>query len=126
MQVNVAPDGLCELFAGPEMMALQDILDLPFEAFEHAVRLRSHRRRVTVLDAEICAELIELVLPRRIPPVRAGKAVGEGASIVGQNPCDLHWLDGACPRIPDWELQYSQEQGIPHAQTAPPLLYRRV
>ena len=45
-------------------MALQDVLDPPVEALHHAVGLRPHRWREAMLDPEIGAEAVELVVAR--------------------------------------------------------------
>ncbi|GGC23049.1 hypothetical protein GCM10011363_44460 [Marivita lacus] len=63
VEMNIAQDGLLQLFTALETMVLQDIFDAAVEPFDHAVCLRSHRGCETVLDAEIGAKLIELMLP---------------------------------------------------------------
>ena len=45
-----------------EVMRLQHVLDPAVEALDHAVGLRMLRRGQPVFDAEVGAELIELVL----------------------------------------------------------------
>ena len=44
-------------------MALQDVFDPAVEPLDHAVCLRSHWWCEAMLDAEISAELVELMLP---------------------------------------------------------------
>ncbi len=63
-------------------MALKDVLDPPIEAFDHAVCLRRFRRGEAVLDAELGAELVELVLARRSTPAQAEEAISELFSVV--------------------------------------------
>ena len=45
-------------------MALQDVFDPAIESLDHAVCLRSHWWCETMLDAEMCAELVELMPSR--------------------------------------------------------------
>jgi hypothetical protein len=61
IEPDVAQDGLFELFAAAEVMALQDVLDAAVEPLDHAIGLRVHRRCEAVLDAELGAEVVEVV-----------------------------------------------------------------
>lgn len=61
-EVDIAHDGLRQVLAALEAMALKSVLDPAVEPLEHAVRLRSHRGRETVLNAEFRAEQVELGL----------------------------------------------------------------
>jgi len=51
----VTQNGLLEVLAALEPMALHDVLDATIEALDHAVRLRSHRRVRSVLAAKFGA-----------------------------------------------------------------------
>ena len=44
VEADVAPDGLLEVLAGADAVALQDILDAAVEPLHHSVRLRPHGR----------------------------------------------------------------------------------
>jgi hypothetical protein len=56
VEPDVAQDGLLEVLAGAESVALQNVLDPAVEPLDHAVCLRPHGRREAVLDAEFGAE----------------------------------------------------------------------
>jgi len=49
----------------------------PPKALDHAIGLRVHRRRQAVLDAEVGAEQVELVLSRRGAFAQTEETVGE-------------------------------------------------
>ena len=74
---DVAPDRLFEVLAIVEVMALEDVLDPAVEAFDHAIGLWMHRRGQAVLDTEIGAEPVELVMPGRGAAAEAEEPVGE-------------------------------------------------
>src|SRR6056297_975919 len=90
VEVDVAQDGLLEVLAALEAMALKNILDATVEPLDHAVGLRSHRGREAVLDAKLGAEQVELVLSAGAAFAQAEQTVGEGFSVVGQHAVDLH------------------------------------
>ena len=58
-------------------MTLKDLLDPPVEAFDHAVCLRRFRRGETVLDFELGAKPVELVLARGGALTQTEEAVSE-------------------------------------------------
>lgn len=60
--MDVSQKGLVQFLAAPEAASVQDALDTAFDARDHSVLLRPHRRGKAVLDAEIGAEHVELVL----------------------------------------------------------------
>ncbi|MBB1499707.1 hypothetical protein H5394_16640 [Paracoccus sp. MC1862] len=66
-------------------MALQDILDPAVEPLHHAVGLRVHRRQ-GVLDAEIVAEAVELMIAGRGAAAQPEEPVGELLAIARQEP----------------------------------------
>ena len=78
-----------QVLAGAEVVALQHLLDASVEALDHAVGLRMLRRCQTVLDAEVAAELVELVLAGGRALAQAEQAVGELAAIIGQHRSDV-------------------------------------
>ncbi len=49
VEVDIVQEGLFQVLAAGEAVALQDLLDPAVEALEHAVGLRVHRRRKAVL-----------------------------------------------------------------------------
>ena len=53
------------LFAGPEMMALKHLRNTTVDASDHDVGQERFRRSQTVLEPELHAGFVELVLPRR-------------------------------------------------------------
>src|SRR6056297_1831958 len=65
-------------------MALQEVFDAAIEPLDHAVCSRPHRARETVLDAELGAEQIELVLSGGGAFAQAEQPVGENLSVVGK------------------------------------------
>src|SRR5690625_977120 len=56
VEADVAQDRLLQVLAAAEVMALQDVLDAAVKPLDHTIRLRSHRRRQAVFDAEIGAK----------------------------------------------------------------------
>ena len=77
VKMNVAHQRGFQVFAADEMVALQHLLDAAVEALDHAVGLGVHRRRQAVLDAEVGAEQVELVLSRRGAFAQTEETVGE-------------------------------------------------
>ena len=71
-------------------MALQDVFDPAIEPLDHAVCLRSHWWCETMLDAEISAKLVKLMLSRGRALAQAKQPVGKSLAVVGQYPSDLH------------------------------------
>ena len=59
------------------MVRLQDLLNPSVEALDHAVGLRMRRRGQAVLDGEVGAEQVELVLSRRGAFAQTEETVGE-------------------------------------------------
>ena len=90
VEVDVAQEGLLQVLAALEAMALQDVLDPAVEPLDHAVRLWPHRRGQAVLDAKLGAEQVELVLSGGRALAQAEEAVGESLAVVGQHAGDLH------------------------------------
>jgi len=78
VEVDVAQEGPLQVLAALEAMALKDVLDPAIEPLDHAVCLRPHRGRETVLDAEVCAEQVELMLSGGAAFAQAEQPVGEG------------------------------------------------
>lgn len=90
VEVDVAQEGPLQVLAALEAVALQDVLDPAVEALDHAVGLGPHRRGQAVLDAEVRAEQVELVLSGGGALAQAEEAVGESLAVVGQHARDLH------------------------------------
>ena len=78
---DIAQDGLLKVFAALEAMALQDVFDPAIEPLDHAVCLRSHWWCETMLDAEISAKLVKLMLSRGRALAQAKQRVGESLSV---------------------------------------------
>jgi hypothetical protein len=85
VQSDVAVQPGFQLFSGMEMVALQHFLYPAVEPLDHAVGSRMLRRGQTVFDAEVGAELIELVLARGRAFAQAEETVGEFLAVIGQN-----------------------------------------
>ena len=66
-----------KFLARTEVVGLKHFLDPSVEAFDHAVGLGMLRRGQTVFDAEVGAELIELVLASGDAFAQTEQAVGE-------------------------------------------------
>ena len=77
VEPDVAQDRLFEVLATVEVMALEDVLDPAVEALDHAVGLWAHRRGQAVLDVEIGAEPVELVVAGGGTAAEAEEPVGE-------------------------------------------------
>ena len=60
--MNVVHQRGFQVFAADEMVALQYFFDAVVEALDHAIGLWVHRRRQVVLDVEIIAKLVKIVL----------------------------------------------------------------
>jgi Mrp family chromosome partitioning ATPase len=88
VEQHVAVQRDFQFFARTEAMALQHLLDPAVEAFDHAVGLRVLWWGQTVFDAEVAAELIELVLASGAAFAQAEQSVGELLAIVGENGAD--------------------------------------
>ncbi len=71
-------------------MALQDVFDSAIEPLDHAVCLWPHWWREAMLDAEIRAKLVKLMLSRGHALAQAKQPVGESLSVVGQYQGNLH------------------------------------
>jgi hypothetical protein len=76
VEVDVAQEGLGKVLAALEAMALQDVVDPAVEPLDHSVGLWPHRWREAVLGAEVCAELVELMLSGADTLAHAEQAVG--------------------------------------------------
>ena len=86
VEADIAQDGLLQVLATAEAVALQDVLDPSVEPLNHAIRLRAHRGRQAVLDAEIIAKTVELVVAGGGATAQAEEPVGEFLSIARQEP----------------------------------------
>jgi len=84
--MNVAQDGLLQVLAALEVMALEDILDASVEPLDHAVCLWPHRRGQAVLDAELGAEQVELVLSGGAAFAQAEQPVGKSLPSASSSP----------------------------------------
>jgi hypothetical protein len=69
--------GLFQVLAAADAVALQNVLAAAVEASDHAVRLRAHRRGQAVLDAEVSAEAVEVVVSGGGTAAEAEQPVGE-------------------------------------------------
>lgn len=90
VEADVAQEGLLQLLAAVEMVALQHVLDPAVEPLDHAVGRRPHGRGEAMLDAEVCTEAVEGVAAGGGAPAQAEQPVGELLAVVGQHLGDLH------------------------------------
>jgi len=79
-----------QLLAGSEVVALQHLLDAAVESLDHAVRLRRFWRGQAVLDPELGAKRVELVLARRRALAQTEEPIGEFLAVVGEDRTDPH------------------------------------
>ena len=86
----MAQDGLLKVLADVEPMTLQDIFDPAIGPLNHAVCMRPHGWGKAMLDAEIGAKLVELMLSRCRALTQTKQPFGESLSVVGQYQGDLH------------------------------------
>ena len=70
---------------------MQDVFDQAIEPLNHAVCLRPHWWREAMLDAEIGAKLVKLMLSRGRAFAQAKQSVGKSLAVVGQYSGDLNW-----------------------------------
>ena len=91
VEQHVAVQRGFQFLAGMEVVGLKRFLDPPVEALDHAVGLRMRRRGEAVFNAEIGAELIELVLAGGLAFAQTEQAVGEFLPVIGQNRPDPDW-----------------------------------
>ena len=73
------------------MVRSQHLLNPAVEAFDHAVDLGVLRRGKTVLDAEVGAEQVELMLACWAEFALTEQAVGEFLPVIGQDRLDPDW-----------------------------------
>ena len=90
VKTDVAQQGLFQVLAAADVVALQHVLDPAVAALDHAVGCWSHRRGQTVLDAELGAEPVELVVAGGRAAAQSEQTVGELIAVVGEHPSDLH------------------------------------
>src|SRR6056297_1413871 len=90
VEADVAKDGLLEVLAAAEAVALQDVLDPAVEAFNHAVGLWPHWRGQAMLDTELVAEAVEVVVSGCGALSQAEEPVGELLAIVVEHTGDPH------------------------------------
>jgi len=66
VQAHIAHEGLLQILATVEVMGAQHIGDARVKALHHAIGLRVTRAGQPVLDAQILAQQVELMLARRL------------------------------------------------------------
>jgi hypothetical protein len=71
-------------------VALQDVLDPAIEAFDHTIGLRVHRRGQAMLDTEVDAEAVEIVVAGGPPAAKSEQTIGELLAVVGEHTGDRH------------------------------------
>lgn len=81
VEADVAQGGLSEVFAAAEAVALQDVLDPAVETLHHFVGLWPHRRGEAVLDVEIGAELVKIMIAGSDATAQAKDAVRLGTRL---------------------------------------------
>ena len=77
VEPDVAKDGLFQILAAAEAVALQDVLDPSVEALDHAIGLRVHRRGQAMLDAKVGAEAVEVMVAGGPPATKAEQTIGK-------------------------------------------------
>ena len=77
VKADVAQDGLFQVFAAAETVALQDVLNPAVEPLHHSVGLWPHRRGEAVFDVEVRAEAVEIMVTGRGATAQAKEAVSE-------------------------------------------------
>jgi len=77
VKADVAQDGLFQVFAAAEAVALQDVLDPAVEPLHHSVGLWPHRRGEAVFDVEVRAEAVEIMVTGRGATAQVKEAVSE-------------------------------------------------
>lgn len=70
-------DRLLEVVTAVEVVTLQDVLDPAVEALYHVVGLWMHRRCESMLDPDVSAEAVEIVVAGRGALAQAEEPVGE-------------------------------------------------
>lgn len=95
VDVDVAKESVLQIPSTLETMALRDVLDPGFEHFDHAVPLRPYCWSQTIIDAEVRAEQVELVLSDSSVLAQTEQAIVEAFSVLGQHRCVLHLFIGA-------------------------------
>jgi len=88
VEQHVAVQRRFQLLARAEVVALQHLLDAAVEALDHAIGLGMLRRGKAMVDAQVGAEQIELVLAGGGAFAQAEQAVGEFLAIIGENGAD--------------------------------------
>src|SRR5690606_29192098 len=85
VQPDIAQECRLQFFTGTEVVRAQDIGDAPIEALHHAVGLRSLGPRQPMLDAQLRAELVELMLTCGRTFASGDEAIGEFLAVVGED-----------------------------------------
>ena len=88
VELDVAAKRAGQVLATVEAVRGQYVRDAAIEALDHAIGLRAPRTGQTMLDAERLAQLIELMLPRRLALAGGEQTVGELLAVVGEQPPD--------------------------------------
>ena len=77
VEADIAQDGLFQILAAAVAVALQDVLDPAIEAFDHTIGLRVHPRGQAMLDTEVGAEAVEIVVAGGPPAAKSEQTIGE-------------------------------------------------
>lgn len=77
-----------QFFARFETVALQDFFDPSIESLDHSIGLRGFWRAQTVLDVQVDAGPVELMLAGRRSLAQTEEAIGELLPVIGQDCAD--------------------------------------
>lgn len=88
VQGHIALQGLLHVIAAVESMGLEHVRDAPVEALHHAIGSGRPGLWQPVLDAQLLAQLVELVLATRFALLAGEQAVLELLAVVGQQLLD--------------------------------------
>ena len=92
---DVAKDGLLKVLAAAEAVALQDVFDQAVEALNNAIGLRVHRRSQAMLDVEVGAAAVEIVVSGRGAAAKAEQAIGELLAVARRKLKEIFGHDGS-------------------------------
>ena len=89
VQGRVAQQGLLQILSAVEVVRLEHVADAAIEALDHAIGFGRAGLGQAVLNTQLLAQLVKLVVPRGLALTRGKQAVRELLAAVGQEPGDL-------------------------------------
>lgn len=90
VQSHVAQQRLLQVLCTVEAVASQHIGNAPVKALDHAIGARRSGFGQPVLNAQACAQLIELMFPCGLPGPRGKEAISELLAVVGEHLLNAH------------------------------------